>query len=91
MITIQIPTIFWNDHYERCGDESGTVEVLKLGTRLTTVRLDAGSFDDLFSDADYYATQSIDVWCYDMRSIVSSARATLRRLKATNQAHVEVI
>ncbi len=83
-ITIQIPTLFWNDHYERCGEE-GVAEIIKRGDRLTTVRLDDEAWDNLLGDADYYGTQDFSVWGSDLRGLVASARATLRRMKAVER------
>ena len=78
---IQIPTMFWNDHQERCG-EYGKAKVIKFGVKLTTVSLDQEAWDNLVGDADYYATQGFDVWSQDLRGIVMSARATLRRMQS---------
>lgn len=80
-ITIEIPTTFWRDH----GGERGcspTAEIIKQNDRLTTVILDAEAWDDLYSDADYYATQDYKVWSSDYRGTIASARATLKRMKA---------
>jgi hypothetical protein len=78
---IQIPTMFWNDHQGRCG-EYGKAKVIKSGVKLTTVRLDQEAWDNLLGDADYYSTQSFDVWNQDLRGLIMSARATLRRMKS---------
>jgi hypothetical protein len=80
-LAIQVPSKFWHDHYDRCGNE-GTAEVLHSGQRMTLVILDQAAWDNLYGDADYYATQDFGVWGHDMRGLIDSARATLRRMKA---------
>jgi hypothetical protein len=80
-ITISVPTLFWNDHYDRCGEE-GKAKVIKRGSKLTTVQLDQAAWDNLLGDADYYATQDFGVWGSDLRGLIGSARTTLRRMQA---------
>ena len=81
IMIIQIPTMFWNDHYWRCG-EYGKSKVIKSGSKLTTVRLDQEAWDNLLGDADYYATQGFSAFSQDFRGIVMSAKATLRRMQS---------
>ena len=76
-----VPTLFYDDHIARdCGK---TGRVVKRGKKLTLVALDRDAYDDLLTDADYYA----DIKRYpdeyrDLRPIVDSAIRTLHRLKA---------
>ena len=75
---IQIPTMFWTDHQFRCGGY-GKAKVIKSGAKLTTVRLDQEAWENLYGDAAYYSTQS---FAFDLRGLISSARATLRRMES---------
>lgn len=79
-ITIKVPGKFWYDHKDRGCSE--TAEVVKYGKTLVTVTLDEEAWRDLYSDAEYYAEQDSDVWAGDYRGLISSAKATLRRMTA---------
>jgi len=74
---IQVPTMFWTDHYERCGDY-GNATVLKQGSRLTTVQLDQEAWDDLLGDAKHYAHPG--QYDREYAGLVASAKATIRRM-----------
>lgn len=83
-IQVVIPTLFWRDHFDRA--ENDTAEVVKAGERLTTVILDEAAWANLYSDADYYASQDNDVWAGDYRGLINSARTTLKRMTAAASA-----
>lgn len=75
-----IPTLFWDDHFERCGDHDGVRRVIRKRLKTVTVKLDREALIDLASDADLYATPGQ----FDLRdyaSLVRSARATVESLR----------
>jgi hypothetical protein len=77
--TIKIPKRFYDDHiFRECG-QSG--KVLKKYASHYLVELDQEAWDDLYSDADYYGTDTIDsdLW-ENYRGIVLSARATIKAM-----------
>lgn len=80
-VTLQIPAKFWDDHHIGRGC-SETAIVIKENKQLVTVELDDEAWGDLYSDASYYAEQDGSVWASDFRGLISSAKATLRRMNA---------
>lgn len=83
-ITMKVPARFWYDHKERGCSE--TAEVLHYGKQLVTVVLDEEAWKDLYSDAEYYATQETSVWAADYRGLIASAKATVRRMTEVKAA-----
>lgn len=79
-IKVKVPTLFWNDHKYRSEHIVGIV--LKSGKLLTEVELTKEQFDDLLTDADYYASFKGTDDYYENAIIVNSAITTLKRLKA---------
>jgi hypothetical protein len=73
-----LPCIFWTDHFERCAEHPGIRVVVKWTANRVIVDLDAVALANLKSDAEHYATDSVDA--PDMGRICRSARATLRAL-----------
>jgi hypothetical protein len=78
-ITIEIPSTFWRDHHQQRGC-SPTATVTKETERLTTVILDAEAWDDLLGDAKHYAHPG--QYGPEYFGLVTSAKATVRRMKA---------
>ena len=81
-IVVKLPATFWYDHVARglpAGDGLGS------SRSLVTVRLDAESYDEILDDARYYADHmaSAGYTGQDARTVIGSARATVRRLEAT--------
>lgn len=76
-ITIDLPPRFYDDHRSRDCGESGVV--VKETKRFVRVTLDTVAYDDLKSDARYYADMYGDV-DPNLFGVVASARATLKRL-----------
>lgn len=72
-----VPTHFYDDHVAR--DLTAGVEVKRTKARVT-VWLDKVAYDDLYGDADYYATLAGTDFA-DNRGLCLSARATLRSLE----------
>ena len=83
MRVITLPLKFWTDHRNRGCSESA-IE-LKRNKVYVTVQLDDEAWDDIYSDADFYATYFDNCRrTEDEQSMVdleSSAKATLKRLK----------
>lgn len=79
-LVVDVPRRFYDDHRDRdCGT---TGEIVKTLSTTYRVSLDWEAFNDLRSDADYYAevfTTDPQPW---LRGLAISAKATLRRLDA---------
>lgn len=57
VVTLSVPTMFWDDHYNRTDDECGAP--VKTGVKKTTVEFGtADALHNFMSDAAYYA----DMW-----------------------------
>lgn len=78
-----IPSMFWNDHFERCQDHAGTRTIIKSGKRMTTVDLDREALNNLLSDCDSYADSR--GWDDGVKPLCKSASTTLRILRS--QSH----
>ena len=78
MSTYVVPARFYDDHVSR--DLPAGVEV-KRTRNLVTVTLSPEEYSELLSDAHYYAGSAGEL-DRDMAGLVSSARATVRRLTA---------
>ena len=81
MRVVTLPLKFWTDHKSRGCSESA-VE-LKRNKVFVTVQLDKESWDDIYGDAEYYATFTSTEPEYeaDIIGLIPSAKATLRRLE----------
>lgn len=80
-----VPRIFWEDHnVERCCSPDAVV--LKTTSRTVHVELNNDDLEDLNSDAEHYGFGGLDFAgereAY--RSLINSARATVRALKRQN-------
>lgn len=79
----KVPTLFLRDHLNRCDDcYENPIQVIKQGKLLTTVKLDPNTYQDLFSDADWYSVLKDSEDYKENKSIVDSAINTLKRLAA---------
>ena len=80
-ITIDLPTRFLDDREGRDLPIGNVIKRLKTTTR---TELDRATYDDILSDADYYSDATDFDWTYDtnIRGVILSARATLKRLQA---------
>lgn len=84
--TIKVPALFWNDHaYRECESQFApdrqTIEI-KENSRYIWLSMTPEAIDELYSDADYYATSFIGEDAEGIRGIISSARATVKALAA---------
>jgi hypothetical protein len=81
MKVVTLPLKFWSDHRYRGCSESA-VE-LKRNKVYVTVQLDDEAWQDIYSDADYYATyKSTDPEAEaDLVALIPSAKATFKRLQ----------
>lgn len=79
-ITVDLPVRFYEDHVDR-DLPAGTL--IKQAVKFTRVELDREAYDDLLSDAEYYAdSEGFDMREGLMRGLVASARATIKKLRA---------
>ncbi len=80
-VVVTLPLKFWSDHRNRGCSESA-VE-LKRNKVYVTVQLDDEAWQDIYSDAEYYATyKSEDPEAEaDIVALVESAKSTFRRLQ----------
>lgn len=77
--TYSTPPRFYDDHVSR--DLPGG-KIVKRTERLVTVELTDDEAAELLSDAAYYVAAGTDVFGTDSLGLISSARATERRLLA---------
>ena len=81
MTTYKVPTLFLNDHLNRCDDcYENPIQVIAKGSLISIVSLDESTYKDLFSDADYYASLFGTADYAENKSIVDSAMKTIKRL-----------
>lgn len=78
MTTVTLPLKFWADHKFRGCSESA-VEVSRNKIYVTVI-LDAESFQDIYSDAQFYATYDAESGEEQMKQLKLSAIATVKRL-----------
>jgi hypothetical protein len=83
----KLPRVFYFDHVSRDLPEQGATRVVSETKRDVTVSMDAAAYDDLLSDAEHYATP--DQFGAEFFGLVSSARATARRLREQGRPPVE--
>lgn len=77
-VTVTVPAKFYEDHRARdCGYSD---RILKETKTSVTVSLDMEGYNDLYSDADYYAGFGGEDFQWN-RGICLSAKATLKALK----------
>lgn len=82
-IELVVPTAFWDDHVSRdceigagIGEADRSVEI-KQTSKGTLVSMTEAAIAELWSDADYYASEM----GRDYPGLASSARATLRAIR----------
>jgi hypothetical protein len=81
MTTYKVPTLFLNDHLGRCDDcAKNPIKVIAKGKLLSEVSLDVATHQDLFSDADYYASMFGSADYAENKSVIDSAISTIKRL-----------
>lgn len=81
MTHYKVPTLFLNDHLNRCDDcYENPVKIIAKGKLLSEVELDANTYQDLKSDAEVYADMYGSEDYEENKSIVNSAINTLKRL-----------
>lgn len=82
MVTVRVPKAFVNDHDDRGLIERGlaaaTVKATKAGY---TLDLTPEEFSELLSDARYYAEQGCEVFGWEYRGLISSAKATVKAME----------
>lgn len=81
------PIAFWEDHINRSDDPDALreAEVARLKNGMA-VLLTAEQLDELESDADFYAEMGVSEFGWDYAGVVSSARATIKRIRALRSA-----
>ena len=85
-IEITVPKVFWDDHVDRDLDDDTVI--IKHMAKHYTLSMSVEGWSELWSDADFYIYMGIGSLGFEYGGLVSSARATLKRMKATgrNQA-----
>ena len=78
--TITLPLKFWQDHTNR-GCSQSAIEI-KRNNKFAVIEFDKESFDDILSDAQFYATYKAENGEEGIKEFQASARATLKRLLA---------
>jgi hypothetical protein len=79
-VTMKVPALFWHDHKGR--GFGATALMVKDGKGLVEVNLDEPAWNDLYSDASFYAASDSHWFTGDYRGIVASAKTTIRRMDA---------
>ena len=84
MRIVTLPLKFWSDHTNRGCSESA-VEI-KRNKVYVTVELDDAAWQDIYSDAEHYATFTSEEpeSEADMIALIPSAKATFKRLQESN-------
>jgi hypothetical protein len=81
MTNYKVPTLFLNDHLNRCDDcYENPIKVISKGKLLSDVELNEHTYQDLKSDAEVYADMFRSEDYEENKSIVNSAISTLKRL-----------
>ena len=82
-VELLVPTVFWDDHISRdceigagIGEADRSIEI-KQSSKGTLVSMTEAAISELWSDADYYASEM----GRDYPGLASSARATLRAIR----------
>ena len=86
LIALVAPIAFWEDHINRSDDpdalRAAEVERIKIGM---CVLLTAEQLSELESDAEFYADMGVAEFGWEYAGVVSSARATVKRIKKLGQ------
>ena len=86
LIAFVAPIAFWEDHINRSDDADALrateVERIKIGM---CVLLTAEQLNELESDAEFYADMGVAEFGWEYAGVVSSARATVKRIKKLGQ------
>lgn len=77
-ITVTLPLKFWRDHTNR-GCSQSAIEVSR-NKMYVTVTLDQEAYEDIYSDAEFYATYDAEQGEEGIKEFQASAKATLKRL-----------
>ena len=79
---ITLPLKFWADHKNRgCSESAIEVSRNKI---YATIKFDAESYKDIYSDAEFYATYKCEYGEEQIKELQPSAKATLKRLQNAN-------
>lgn len=82
MVTVKIPKAFVNDHDSRGLIERGlSAAVVKATKAGYTLDLTPEEFSELLSDAKYYAEGGCEMFGWEYRGLVASARATVKAME----------
>lgn len=88
--TYKVPQRFYDDHLSRKDDYDNESAPPRRSGVYYVVELDQAAYDDLYSDADYYATMPPGEMDSSYNGLIQSARATVRALKSQKTAAVEI-
>lgn len=86
LIAFVAPIAFWEDHVSR-SDEADVLreaEVARIKTGMA-VLLTAEQLSELESDAEFYADMGVAEFGWEYAGVVSSARATVKRIAKLEQ------
>jgi hypothetical protein len=85
MAKYKVPTLFLNDHLNRCDDcYENKIQIIAQGKLLTEVELDKITHQDLLSDAEVYADLRRSEEYQEMPNLINSAINTVKRLVQIN-------
>jgi hypothetical protein len=85
MAKYKVPTLFLNDHLNRCDDcYENKIQIIAQGKLLTEVELDKITHQDLLSDAEVYADLRHSEEYQEMPNLINSAINTVKRLVQIN-------
>lgn len=83
LIEFTAPERFWQDHCDRSDDLDALQEAEVRGTsKGIVVRLTPDQLSELESDAEFYADMGVSEFGWEYAGLISSARATVKRIKA---------
>lgn len=79
-LTMKVPANFWHDHRSR--GFGSTALMVQDGTGQVTINLDEQAWNELYSDASFFAGSESHWFKIDRRAIVASAKTTIRSMDA---------
>jgi|688.fasta_scaffold1042877_2 hypothetical protein len=81
------PARFWQDHIDRSNDPEALEEAeVRATSKGVIVRLTADQLSELESDAEFYSYMGVAEYGFEYAGLISSAKATVKRVKALEGA-----
>lgn len=86
-IQFTTPATFWDDHVSRSNDPYALRDAeIKTDRKGVTLALTEDQLSELESDAEFYAYMGVSEFGFEYAGLISSARATVKRIKKMREA-----